>query len=383
MLPDDRSAWLAQLGLLVKPAGPDCNLACSYCFYADKAALYPGSRVHRMDTAVARKLIREYTELTGAHPSYGWQGGEPTLMGVDFFRRVVALQAQAARPGTAIANALQTNGVLIDQEWARFLARYRFLVGLSLDGPADIHDHYRRDHGGAPSHDRVRRAVRVLRENHVEFNILCMVTDHSATQAGRIIDFMLAQDLTYLQFIPCLERHPLSGDLLPYTCTPEAYGQFLCEAFDIWVDSWPPRFYVRIFNDLLAAVAGEPTPSCIFRPACGDYLLVEHNGDVYPCDFFVEPAMLLGNVMQRPLREIALSDRFQSFRDQKQPYHEECLACEWLPLCHGACPRHRPGTDLAPANFFCTAYRRLFAHAMPHLQEMAQRLRYGNDGPTT
>lgn len=381
---ESQSAWLRQLGLLVKPAGPDCNLACSYCFYSPKAALYPGAAEHRMDIAVARKLIRDYTELTGQNPSYGWQGGEPTLLGVDFFRRVVALQAQAARPGTAIANGLQTNGVLINQEWARFLLRYRFLVGLSLDGPPDIHDHYRLDHGGQPTHHLVMRAARALREHQVEFNILCMVTDHSATSAGRIIEFMLTHGLTYLQFIPCLERHPTTGAPLPYTCTPHEYGRFLCDAFDIWADEWPPRFYVRTFNDLLVTVAGNPAPSCVFRPTCGDYLLVEHNGDVYPCDFFVEPQMLLGNVMERPLREIALGEAFQAFRHQKQPCHETCAGCEWLPLCHGACPRHRPGAGpAAPANYFCESYRMLFSHSIDRLRSMAQRLPLTAPGPTT
>jgi uncharacterized protein len=383
MATDGDAAWLSQLGLLVKPAGPDCNLACTYCFYSGKSALYPEARQHSMGPEVARRLVRDYMDLAGPAPSFGWQGGEPTLLGVDFFRRVVALQAQTARPGTAIANGLQTNGTLINDEWARFLLRYRFLVGLSLDGPAEIHDHYRRDHAGAPTHERVLRAARTLRDGQVEFNVLCMVTDYSAGRAAEIMDYMLGQGLTFLQFIPCLERDPDSGDLLPFTCSPEGYGQFLCDAFDVWASEWPPRAYVRTFNDLLAAAAGSPAPTCVFRPNCADYILVEHNGDVYPCDFFVEPEYLLGNIMHTPLREIALSDAFRAFRNQKQPHDPTCLACEWLPFCHGACPRHRPGaSDAAPGNFFCESYRMLFAHAMGRLREMAERLAAEGCSPT-
>lgn len=377
MTPEQQD-YLQSLSLLIKPASADCNLRCEYCFYLPKRELYPRTKRHAMSREVMHTLIGQYMQMAGGNPSFGWQGGEPTTLGIDFFRRVVALQAQKAKPGQAISNGFQTNGILIDDEWARLFARYNFLVGLSLDGPEELHNHYRRDGRRHGTFEQVIRAAEVLRRNDVEFNILCMVTSYSAHRANETWDFFLRQKLGYLQFIPCVEFDRDGVQAAPYSCTPEQYGTFLCEAFDRWAEEDVPSVYCRTFNDLLSAYMGNPAPTCIFRPACGDYLLLEHNGDVYPCDFFVEPQWLLGNVMDTPLVDIALSDRFREFREAKSGgCGEQCGECRWLTYCYGGCQRHRPGAapDAGRPNYFCTSYRMLFEHADERLNAMAKRVR--------
>lgn len=385
MTEQEQEAYLQRLGVLVKPAGPDCNLRCEYCFYRPKLSLYPNSRRHQMSREVMHKFVGDYMQMAGMNPSFGWQGGEPTTLGLDFFRRVVAVQMQKAKPGQAIANGFQTNGVLIDADWARFLHRYNFLVGLSLDGPQYVHDHYRIDLGRRPTWDRVMRTVQILREHQVEFNLLCMVTAFSADKADEIYDFFMAQDLHFLQFIPCIEVNPETGRVEPYSCTPHQYGEFLCTLFDRWSADTPPRTYVRTFDDLLMAYMGHESPTCIFRPTCAEYLLIEHNGDVYPCDFFVEKQWRLGNLMETPLREIALSERFREFRYAKSEVCDRCRECPWVGKCHGGCQRHRlHNLGLAPdqelpyetfaSNYFCESYRMLFEHSQGRLQELAVAL---------
>ncbi len=379
----DPDAYLASLGLLIKPAGPDCNLNCEYCFYLPKKELYRGRR-HEMSRKVMHTLIGEYMQMAGPNPSFGWQGGEPTLLGVDFFRRVVAVQAQKAKPGQAIANGLQTNGQLIDEEWARFLRRYTFLVGVSLDGPKHIHDHYRVNFAGHGSFDRVMRTIKTLRDGGVEFNILCMVTAFSGNRAEEILDFFAEHELGYLQFIPCIERDPQTGEIMPYCCTPEQYGEFLCHVFDRWSAEHPPSTYVRMMDDLLMVYMGHDCPSCILRKTCGDYLLIEHNGDVYPCDFFVEPEYYLGNLLETPLREIALSDKFMEFRFRKGEV-SACRECEWFTQCYGGCQRHRITGNRDPygPTYFCKSYRMLFAHSKNKLEEIAAKLTAEGYGPQT
>lgn len=404
--------------LLIKPAGPDCNLACSYCFYRPALKLYPQTPHPRMSVEVLRELVRQYMALAreqhgsglearttperGPSPAaFCWQGGEPTLMGVDFYRTVIALQKKHGHSGQVVANSLQTNGMLIDEEWARLLARYRFLVGVSLDGPAEVHDHYRQNMGGAGTLARVLRGLRTLQRNGVESNALCMITSYSASRARIIWDFFAEQKVDYLQFIPCLERNigtdtifpdqpppeaalsekivsvPIfPRDLAEFAIRPEQYGEFLCEVFDLW---WPERerVHVRIFDDLLADLLGVPeSKTCEFRPRCGDYLVVEHNGDVFDCDFFVDREHLVGNLMETPLATLAEAPAFGEFAAAKNCYGGQCQACEWLSLCCGGCQKHRlfgEGKVEAPS-YLCAGYRQLFAHALPRLREIVNEM---------
>jgi len=408
--------------LLIKPAGADCNMACSYCFYRPAAGLYPGTDRPRMSAEVLRELVAQYMALSWSKPMGGascapgpigpaagpgahdappaalgqaafcWQGGEPTLMGLDFYRHVVALQQQLGHPGQVVGNSLQTNGLLLSDEWARFLARYRFLVGLSLDGPPEVHDFYRLGLGGQPTQRQVVRAWRVLQQHRVEANILCMVTAHSAGRAAEVFAYLYDLGARFMQFIPCLDHHPRTGGRRPYAVTPQAYGDFLCALFEAWR---PHRqeVSIRLFDDLASRLMGhEELVSCEFRPRCGDYLVVEHNGDLYACDFFVDREHFLGNLLERPLAEVAGGEGFETFAAAKGQVGEQCQACEWLSFCQGGCQRHRglghscacedtrahattadgrAVRDVRPhATYLCAAYRQFFAHAVPVLRDV-------------
>jgi uncharacterized protein len=355
--------------LLIKPAGPDCNLACAYCFYRPAGALYPHTRRPRMPAHVLRELVAQYMALSD-HPAFCWQGGEPTLMGVDFFRTVIALQKKHGQSGQVVANSLQTNGILVDDEWARLLGRYSFLVGLSLDGPADIHDRYRRHRGGAPTHAQVLRALRTLRQHRVETNALSLVTPLAACQPERVFGFLVEQGLEYLQFIPCVEE-------AVFGLHPEQWGDFLCATFDLWLPL-REQVHVRHIDDLLLKLLGRgQETSCCWQPECGDYLVVEHNGDVYACDFFVDEAHKFGNLLATPLAELALTPEALAFARGKRNLAPECLACEFLELCYGGCCKHRvfgAGRLDAPTHL-CAGFRRFFAHAVPKLRPVVEEYR--------
>jgi len=387
--------------LLIKPAGPDCNLACSYCFYRPKAHLYPHTKKPRMSAEILRELVRQYLSMaweqyaaptnlaaqekenrqrTEKPPSgqkaaaFCWQGGEPTLMGLDFFRHAVALQQKFGRAGQIVANSLQTNGMLLTDEWARFLSRYRFLVGLSLDGPPEIHDVYRRGQTGQPTQRLIVRAWRLLQSHNVETNILCMITSQSAPHARRLFSYFYELGVRFMQFIPCLEWHPHTGSPLPYTVSPQQYGEFLCELLEVW-RPYAREISIRVFDDILARLLGhEELVSCEFQPACGDYLVVEHNGDIYACDFFVDREHYWGNIAHTPLEDIPHLTAYKNFSAEKSVFAPECEACSWLRFCQGGCPRHRRfGSRPQPSpTYLCAGYQLFFAHAIPTLNKIAE-----------
>ncbi len=364
------------LSLLVKPASADCNLACEYCFYLPKSALYPETPRHRMPEPVLERLMSEYMPLAYPEASLVWQGGEPTLMGLDFFRRAAELEQRYGRPGQTVANGLQTNGLLINDDWAAFLAHYNFLVGLSLDGPPHVHDHYRRTRGGRPSFEQVMRAQKVLHRGGVEHNFLVMVTPVSAPRAAEIYRFFVGRGFRYLQVIPCVEYVADTRQPEPYTVSAADYGRFMCDLFDLWADGDWRKVFVRDFNDFLSVYMGRVMPTCIHRQRCGDYVVIEYNGDVYPCDFFVEPELKLGNIMDRPLAEIVEDSLFAEFCDHKSDYAPECTRCEWLWLCYGACPKHRlvATGSWSGHNHLCAGYRVFFEHADERFRAMAEEL---------
>ena len=360
--------------LLIKPAGADCNLACGYCFYRDKARLYPHTPRHRMSAETLESMIRQYLAISGPQASFGWQGGEPLLMGLDFFRQVVELQKRYGQPGQRIANGLQTNGLLLDDEWARFLRDYRFLVGLSLDGPADLHDVYRQNLQGRPSHERVIAAARAMTCYDVEFNALVVLNPANVRYPAQLYDYFLAHDLRYLQFIPCAELDE-EGNIASFSITAEQYGDFLCAVFDRWLVNGQPTAYVRLFDEMLIRYVRGEFPSCTFRQSCDSYVVVEYNGDVYGCDFFVEPEWYLGNLLQTPLAEIVQSDKYRTFAALKSQLAATCRECPWLSFCYGGCPKYRliGGKRLDAADYFCRAHRRFFAHSKATYEQLARR----------
>ena len=368
--------------VLLKPAGADCNLGCTYCFYLGKKDLYPRRR-RRMGDEVLDAVCRQL--LGGGAPSvsFGWQGGEPTLMGLPFFERAVACQRRHARPGQVVSNTLQTNGLLLDDPWCAFLRRYRFLVGLSIDGPLDLHDAYRVGTNGAGSFARVARAAARLACHGVETNALVVLTDRSVDRVEDIWRTLVELGLRHFQLIPCLESEAGSpgrgASWQPYAMLPERYGEVLCRLFDLWTGAFRdglPTLFVRWFDALLFAYVGLEPPLCTLSEVCGQGLVVEHNGDVYACDFFVSPEWRLGNLLVDDLRELARGPAQVAFGQRKRELHARCRQCRWLAVCRGGCPRDRDHDPREPGlDPYCEAYRVFFEHADPRLRGLAETWR--------
>ena len=358
------------ISLLIKPAGPDCNLRCTYCFYRQKSGMFPGVKEHRMKDSTLERLIDQGMEAGRDLAQFSWQGGEPTLMGLDFFRRVVALQAERMGTGQVVTNALQTNGTLVDRKWAEFLSANNFLVGVSLDGPAGLHDHYRRDEKRRGSHARIMQNLKVLLDEGAEVNILVLLNERNVREPERVYDFLMSTGVKYFQFVPCIEPGP-GGTPAFYAITPEQYGEFLCRVFDRWLDS-PMDISVRDFDDLMMMRQGQPANTCINQPRCGGYFLIEHNGDVFPCDFFVLPKWKLGNLNETPLSELRMSPKLAEFGEQKTMLSVQCRECKWLTFCYGGCIKHRIilGGDVSDPTYFCKSYTMLHEHSSSVLDEL-------------
>lgn len=350
--------------ILAKPTGAICNLDCSYCFYLQKEKLYPGSKF-RMSDEVLESYLKAYL---GSHPGSQvelmWQGGEPTLMGLDFFGKAVTLAQRYKRAGATVHHGLQTNGIALDVKWCRFLKEHDFLVGLSLDGPGDCHDAYRVDKSGAGTVEKVEHAWKLLKEHGVETNILCTVhraNSHRALEVYRYFRDRLGA--RYLQFIPVVE-HQGEGRVSERSVEPESWGSFLNSIFDEWVVRDVGEVFVQIFDSALAAWVGAPRGMCVFEENCGNALALEHNGDLYSCDHFVEPRYLLGNVQEEALLSLARSEAQREFgRAKSATLPQYCRECEVRFACNGECPRNRfavtPDGE-GGLNYLCAGYRAFF-----------------------
>jgi uncharacterized protein len=383
--------------LLAKPIGPVCNLACQYCFYLEKEMLYPHKQVMAdwvMSEDLLERYIRQYiTSQPGQVVHFAWQGGEPTLLGIDFFRTVVALQQKHAH-GKRIENGLQTNGILLDDVWCDFLAGNRFLIGLSIDGPRDIHDRHRVDKGGAPSFDRVMRGIACLKKHGVEFNTLTVVQRHNANYPLEVYHFLKEAGSRFMQFIPIVERmadHPGSDNLMlvspdsktsarvsPVSVESLQYGKFLCAVFEDWVRNDVGNIFVQLFDVALAAWVGMVPNLCIFQQTCGLSAVIEHNGDIYSCDHYVYPENLLGNINDVSLESAMHSPKQIRFgNDKLDRLPRYCLECEVRFICNGECPKHRfvrtPNRE-EPLNYLCPSYQLFFTHIDPYMRFMAREL---------
>lgn len=360
--------------LLIKPVSYDCNLRCEYCFY-----LRIGDEVYkdvvrpRMNDKVLESMITQLLSYRFPESIFGWQGGEPTLAGLDFFKKVVSLQQQYGESGQVVGNALQTNGILIDEEWAKFLHNYRFLVGLSLDGPKSIHDRYRRSRGGNSVWKQVMHAAQLFQRHNVQFNILCVISRANVNRIKEVYNFFLEHNFNHMQFIPALESDE-EGNKASFSINPHQYGKFLCQLFDLWKQN-PNQASIRMFDAILSYYLGYPKGECTFEKSCADYLLVEHNGDVYPCDFFVQEKYKLGNLLQSSLSELK-SKRANSFGKRKQRLSKECRGCEWLELCYGGCVKDRVFQDNPhpEKTYFCDAYKQFFNHAADWFHTQARHI---------
>lgn len=372
---------------MVKPSGSACNLACAYCFFRKKSRLYPGSSF-RMSDQVHESYIRQLMEGHQVpRVTVAWQGGEPTLMGLEFFRRSVELQNHYAKPGTRIENTFQTNGVLLDDNWCRFFNENGFLIGLSLDGPKALHDTYRKDKGGRGTFEQVVRAARLLQKHRVEFNVLCTVNRKNADHPLAVYRFFRdVLKANYIQFIPIVERDNETGFQEGNTVTsrsvrPAQWGRFLNIIFDEWIQRNVGRTFVLNFDGALAGWVGMAGTVCIFGPTCGEGTALEHNGDLYSCDHFVEPNHFLGNILEKPLIELVASEKQRKFgRDKQNTLPRYCRACDFIHICNGECPKNRfaETPDGEPGlNYLCQGYMAFFKHADHSMRAMAALLQQG------
>lgn len=391
------------LQVTTKPTGPRCNLDCGYCYYLKKDRLYPDTRKFRMSDDVLETFIRDYiasqSRLGAPEIWFLWHGGEPTLLGVDYYRALVGLQRKYCPPGKIIRNALQTNGTLLDSEWVVFLKENDFLVGLSIDGPRHLHDRYRVGRRELPTFGKVMAALELLREGGVQFNVLTVVHRENARKPGELYRFLKGLGVEFMQFIPAVERvaNPaadtkgvrgarqpdteIAALVTPWSVLPDAYGRFLCGIFDEWIKRDVGRIFVQFFDVQLALWMGGPAGLCWFSETCGRQTALEHNGDLYACDHYVRPDYLLGNIMRTPLDVLAASPDLHRFGDgKKRTLPSCCIECEFRFACHGGCPQHRflRGRESDEnLNYFCASYRRFFAHAGPDLKVMANFIRRG------
>lgn len=360
---------------MFKTVSTDCNLDCSYCYYRESLE---GARTRRrISDEMLERFIPDYLGYVADAGSadFAWQGGEPTLAGLEFFEKIVALQGAHARPGLAINNAIQTNAVLLDDDWGAFFKRHRWLVGVSLDGPAAVHDSLRTNKAGRGTFDWVMRGIDVLRRHAVDFNVLCVVGPHNVDKATELMTFFRQQRFTHVQFIPAMDFQALEPEKpAAYLITPEQYGEFLVTAFDLWYEDGVPTMSVRTFDNFLQSYVGVPNDLCVHADACNAGIVVEWDGSAYACDFYVHPSWKIGNVMENTLQEIATNALRLRFIEQKQPYPDECVKCEWLKVCKSGCYRNR-GDDGKTPDYFSPSYKRFFAHADASLRELETAIR--------
>jgi uncharacterized protein len=397
----------SSIHVLAKPTGAICNLDCKYCFFLSKETLYPGSKF-RMEPDTLEAYVKQVIESQqSSHVTIAWQGGEPTLMGLDFFRNASALARKYLRRGATLEHTIQTNGILLDRQWCEFLRENSFLVGLSIDGPQAMHDAYRVDKTGAPTFSQVMRAARLMQQHQVEFNVLCTVHDANVNHPAEVYRFFRDEVKTqFMQFIPVVERsttelleianagwgdqnrrRPLytqDGALVTErTVKAEAWGRFLIGVFNEWVAHDVGDVFIQLFESALASWLGMPPSLCIFAETCGNALALEHNGDLYSCDHFVEPRYHLGNIKQQHLLQLVASDRQRAFGDLKRDtLPRYCRECDVRFACNGECPRNRfiDTPDGEPGlNYLCAGYKAFFRHIDCPMKIMAALLREGKD----
>lgn len=382
---------------MAKPIGPICNLDCTYCYYLEKEKLFPKGENFRMRPDVLESYIRQYIESQSAPEiTFAWQGGEPTLLGVDYFQKVVELQKKYG-DGRPIHNALQTNGTRLDRSWCRLFREHNFLIGLSIDGPRALHDTYRVDKGQKPTFERVMRGLDLLKKSQVEFNTLTVVNASNVKHPLSVYDFLRETGSGYIQFIPLVERLPAGGGSkhgLDFAEPPEPgqpaspvtrwsvnaslYGDFLIQIYDQWVRRDVGKVFVQMFDVSLGSWSGAGPGLCVFLENCGRALALEHNGDLFSCDHFVYPKYKLGNIMNESLGAMVNSSRQEEFGNAKSStLPKYCRECDVRFACNGECPKHRfiqtpDGED--GLNYLCPAYQKFFRHVDPTMKQMAALL---------
>lgn len=369
---------MPQISILLKPASSSCNMRCLYCFYADVTKQREIANYGMMSVDTVEVIIKKALEFADGFASFGFQGGEPTLAGLEFFETVVALQKKYNRKGVKIHNALQTNGLKIDRAWAEFFKREGFLIGLSLDGNEAVHDRYRFDAAGNGSFERVLAAAKLMEECGVEFNILSTVNADVAKNADKIYHFFKKQGFSYLQFIPCLDEFENIAHNREYSLTPKAYGKFLCRLFDLWyADLFTAHpVSVRYFDNLLSMMLGYPPESCGMAGQCTGYFMIESDGSVFPCDFYVTDEWYMGNILHDDWDTLKDSENAKRFLQVSKQVHPDCKVCRHYRICRGGCRRNREpiSMEFNGKNYFCSSFLQFFDNAYPKLLEAAKRI---------
>ena len=394
----ERKKLHRSFSVMVKTAGPVCNLDCDYCYYLEKDALYPGKKFNlssfRMNEEVLEKLIRDFiTSQPQQTIEFVWHGGEPTLLGIEYFRKAITLQKKYAGE-KEILNSFQTNGTLITDEWAEFLAENHFLCGLSIDGPKKFHDNHRRFPNGQGSWEKVVECARLFRKHGVEFNTMSVVNASNSKEPATVYEFLKSIGSRFMQFTPIAERialdpaNPLSivdnrynkaTAVMEENVSATDWGNFLCRIFDIWVKNDVGTYFVNYFDNTLAAYAGQHPSLCSMAPYCGCSLAVEHNGDVYTCDHFVFEDYKLGNIFEKNIAEMAKSDQQLFFEQRKQDtLSRQCRNCPFIKACGGDCPKNRfvKNEDGESVSCLCEGFRMFFNHTRKHIEFMANELRH-------
>jgi len=362
--------------VFAKPAGSVCNLECHYCYYLKKEDLYQKGESFRMPDDILEEYIVQHIHASPAQViNFSWHGGEPTILGLDYFRKVAALQRKHQPPGRRISNGIQTNGTLIDEDWCRFLAAEGFGVGLSLDGPAELHDRYRVSRRQEPTHEQAMRGYTLLQQHRIPLDILCVVHNLNVQYPAQVYRFFKQIGVRYLGFLSLVEFLPDACGVSDRTVPAEAFGVFLCTIFDEWLSQDIGRVKVQIFEEAISTAFGQEHALCIFRTICGDIPVIEHNGDFFSCDHFVDPEHRLGNIRETPFVELLESPSQRLFGQAKlDKLPNFCRVCDVLAMCNGGCPKDRflrtPDGEEG-LNYLCAGYKRFFTHCRPFVADLS------------
>lgn len=379
--------------LMAKPTGSLCNLKCTYCYYLEKDKLY-NNHPSRMDDKTLEEFIKQYIQSQDSKEvHFVWQGGEPTLLGVDFFEKAVRLQRKH-QSGKIISNSFQTNGTLLNDEWGRFFQTNKFLVGVSIDGPQHVHDFYRKNKNGQPTFSEVMKGVEILHKHKVDFNTLSVVNRHSQEYPLEVYGFLKNIGSRFMQFLPAVERvknqdnsdalkltHHLTkeAEVIQWSVTPMGYGQFLSQVFDEWVKMDVGKYFVQLFDVTLANWLGKNPGLCVHKDYCGDAMVIEYNGDVYACDHFVYPEFYRGNIHTNNMKEMYFSrEQVQFGQEKKRRLPKQCRVCPVRFACHGDCPKHRfisTHEEGEPVSYLCKGLYHFFNHVKPYMDFMANELK--------
>lgn len=365
--------------VFAKPAGAACNLACSYCYYLEKESLYPDAHAARMPDDLLELYIVQHIEASrGPLITFSWHGGEPTILGLEYFCEIVAIERRRRPAGCRIVNGIQTNGILLDEDWCRFLAAEGFGVGLSIDGPPELHDGYRLTRGGEPTHRHAMRAFDLLKRFGVPCDLLCAVHDRNVRQPLDVYRFFREIGARFVGFLPIVRRKEATGcGVTPDSVSPEAFGAFLCTIFDEWAKRDAGRIAIQIFDEASRPARGLEHSLCIFRETCGEIPVVEHNGDFYSCDHFVDHEHRMGNIRETPLARLLDSPEQRAFGQAKRDLLPRCCrTCGVRAMCNGGCPKDRfaltPDGEEA-LNYLCSGFKRFFTYSRPYFKRLAQR----------